>query len=96
MSNRIPAATDDHTDEVPAPGSDPEWRLRWYVGDLAHHTAWTADFATVENLYDQYRRSEVFAGHDIVIERRGVVRGRGERKRERARRSHDIAGEAGR
>jgi hypothetical protein len=64
-----------------APGScntaTPAWRLRWYVGDLAHHTEWTTDFGTVENLYDQYRRSEVFPGHDIVIERRTTVRDHG-------------------
>jgi hypothetical protein len=55
------------------PTEDATWRLRWYVGDLAHHTAWTSDFATVENLYDQYRRSEVHPGSDYVIERRTEV-----------------------
>jgi hypothetical protein len=65
--------------DTPAGHSDatPGWRLRWHVGDLAHHTEWTTDFGTVENLYDQYRRSDVFPGHDIVIERRTVVRDHG-------------------
>jgi hypothetical protein len=70
-------STDDG--EEPAPDSEPEWRLRWYVGDLAHHTAWTTDFGTVENLYDQYRRAEVHPGHDYVIERRTRVETGGDR-----------------
>jgi len=56
----------------PAPTQADEWRLRYSVGELVHYTEWTREFATVENLYEQYRRSDY--GHDIVIERRTEVR----------------------
>lgn len=56
------------TDTAPA---DSQWRLRYCVGDLVHYTEWTTEFATVENLYDQYRRGDY--GHDVVIERREVL-----------------------
>lgn len=78
------AADDGETEVLPDGGtrvatgslrtreSDPEWRLRWFVGDLEHRTAWCSDFAVVENLYDQYLRDDHFT--DLSIERREVVR----------------------
>jgi hypothetical protein len=48
------------------------WRVRYHVGDLEHYTAWSTDFATVENLYEQYRRGEY--AHDVVIECPTAVR----------------------
>ncbi|EMA14975.1 hypothetical protein [Haloarcula marismortui] len=48
-----------------------QWRLRYMVGDLEHYTEWTADFPTIENYYDQYRRGDY--AHDVAIERRAVV-----------------------
>lgn len=51
---------------------DVQWRLRWAVADLVHYTAWTADYGTVENYYEQYRRSD-HPGHDYVIERRTIA-----------------------
>jgi len=65
------------TDAPDAAGSDATptqaslWRLRYMVGDLEHYTEWTADFPTIENYYDQYRRGDY--AHDVVIERRAVV-----------------------
>jgi hypothetical protein len=52
-----------------------QWRLRWYVGDLAHYTAWTTDYGTVENYYQQYRQADTHPGHDYAIERRTTIRG---------------------
>ena len=49
-----------------------QWRLRYEVGDLTHYTEWTADFPTVENYYEQYRRED--HTHDTTIERREVLR----------------------
>jgi hypothetical protein len=48
------------------------WRLHYFVGDLAHYTAWTADFASVETLYEQYRRDDTC--NDVTLERREVWR----------------------
>jgi len=48
-----------------------EWRLSYQVGDLFHYTEWTADFPTVENYYEQYRRGDCI--HDVVIERREML-----------------------
>jgi hypothetical protein len=62
--------SEERTDEE---STDDEWRLCWHVGDLAVHTAWTSDFGTVENLYEQYRRSEAHPGTDYTIERRTEV-----------------------
>jgi hypothetical protein len=66
-------------DATPTPGPDTaataanQWRLRYVVGDLTHYTEWTSEFATVENLYAQYRRGDY--AHDVVLERRAEVRG---------------------
>ena len=48
-----------------------EWRLRFTVGEVVHYTAWTAEFATIESLYEQYRRNR--HGTDHAIERREVL-----------------------
>ncbi|MFC7076130.1 hypothetical protein [Haloarcula halophila] len=67
------ASHPDGDEPATAPADGREWRLRYRVGDLTHFTAWTSEFATVENLYEQYRRGDY--GHDVVIERRAVVQG---------------------
>ncbi|WP_135304819.1 hypothetical protein [Haloarcula amylovorans] len=69
------AQTDPTSESAPdaAPAQDDKWRLRYHVGDLVHYTEWSEDFATVENLYAQYRYGEY--GHDVVIERRTEVEG---------------------
>ncbi|WP_026190349.1 hypothetical protein [Halomicrobium katesii] len=68
--SRASSPTQDEPD--PAPTQRQKWRLRYAVGDLVHYTEWTHEFATVENLYEQYRRGDY--GHDVVIERRTEVR----------------------
>ncbi|KAA9404566.1 hypothetical protein EGO51_18860 [Haloarcula hispanica] len=54
-----------------APPETDQWRLRYMVGDLEHYTEWMADFPTIENYYDQYRRGDY--AHDVAIERRAVI-----------------------
>ncbi|EMA09218.1 hypothetical protein [Haloarcula marismortui] len=48
-----------------------QWRLRYHVGEIQHYTEWMADFPTIENYYDQYRRGDY--AHDVAIERRAMV-----------------------
>jgi len=66
-----PGTAQPTSDPTPADTTDAQWRLRYHVGELAHYTAWTSEFATVENLYHQYRQGEY--GHDVTIERRAEV-----------------------
>ncbi|NLV10702.1 hypothetical protein GOC74_12285 [Halomicrobium mukohataei] len=49
-----------------------QWRLRYEVGELTHFTEWTADFPTVENYYEQFRRADHVSA--ATIERREVLR----------------------
>ncbi|WP_336339480.1 hypothetical protein [Haloarcula brevis] len=65
------ADTPDSAGSDTAPAQADEWRLRYKVGGLVHYTEWTADFPTVENYYEQYRRGD--CAHDVAIERREVL-----------------------
>ncbi|WP_276259877.1 hypothetical protein [Haloglomus litoreum] len=62
--------TEERTDEEPTDDAETEYRLRWYVADLAHYTAWSSDFGVIENLQDQYQHDPTHPGHDYAIERR--------------------------
>ncbi|WP_018259313.1 hypothetical protein [Halomicrobium katesii] len=49
-----------------------QWRLRYAVGELTHFSEWTADFPTVEDYYEQFRREDHVSA--VTIERREVLR----------------------
>jgi len=68
MASAVP---DEPEDSPTAATQDRQWRLRYHVGGLEHYTEWCRDFATVENLAEQYRRGDY--GHDVVIEQRTAV-----------------------
>jgi hypothetical protein len=58
MAGTNPGDTDE---EVAAPAQRREWRFRYRVGDLVHYTEWTSEFATVENLCEQYRCIAIYS-----------------------------------
>lgn len=61
----------DPDDLVTDGGRDQAWRLRFDVGAVEHTSQWYPDYATIENLAEQFRRDPSFT--DIEIESRADV-----------------------